>query len=235
MAWPFSRASICSCVKLVLFLCSFLLSCSLSWDSSASSLSTGTPPTWPVPVPRASPPMLPSVSSRQPSDTDREEGDIWDGLGWFRQIGSWYYHQSGPHSVHSPVLCCVWTPVGSWYQLLCPLQFAPLCRFSMVNFSYILRAPKPPWREVKESRPVRVYFWWLPPLAPHLSFYSPKRPPRGWVGELGRCARRGEGEVHIAWVHTWLALWWISLTMTDRNGVSYMPAVAMCVCYTLVC
>lgn len=81
MAWPFSRASICSCVKLVLFLCSFLLSCSLSWDSSPSSRSTGTPPPLAAPPPPASPPMLPSVSSRQPSDTARrgkgDKRDVW--------------------------------------------------------------------------------------------------------------------------------------------------------------
>lgn len=80
VAWPFSRASICSCVKLVLFLCSFLLSCSLSWDSSPSSRSTGTPPPLLTPPPPASPPMLPSVSSRQPSDTGIKEDDkrgVW--------------------------------------------------------------------------------------------------------------------------------------------------------------
>lgn len=181
------------------------------------------------PVPR--PPCCPQCPADSPQTlTERK---VTFQMGWFRKTGTTINWDRC--SVHSPVLCCVWTPVGSWYQLLCPLQLAPLCRFSMVNFSYILRVPKPPWREVKESRPERVYFWWLPPLAPHLSFYPPKCPPRRWVGELGRCARRVEGGVHIAWVHTWSALWWISLTMTDRNGVSYTPAVAMCVCYTLVC
>lgn len=93
MVWPFSRASICSWVKLVLFLCSFLLSCSLSWDSSPSSLSTGTPPPLPPPPPPASPPILPSVSSRQPSDTGGEGGDKRDG--WMSRKLAWY--NRAPH------------------------------------------------------------------------------------------------------------------------------------------
>lgn len=131
----------------------------------------------------------------------------------------------------SPVLCCVCTAVGSWYQLLGPLQFEPLCRFSMVNFSYIIRASEPPWREIKiKKRPLWVS---CPPFC-HLWLLSPSFSSLLPPGKAGK-AQGEEGGVHIAWVHTWSALWWISLMMTDRNGVSYMPAVVTCVCYTLVC
>lgn len=107
-------------------------------------------------------------------------------------------------ALFSPVLCCVWMPVGSWYQLLGPLQFEVLCRFSMVNFSYMLRASRPPCRELRECGSVRVHPC-LP--SPFASSAPPSEPPKpfswregGWVGgeTSRRRGRRGRGGVHIA-------------------------------------
>ena len=106
----------------------------------------------------------------------------------------------------SPLTCAVLCLNSSGVMvpsLLGPLQFEPLCRFSMVNFSYMLRVSKTPWKEAETScavlcvsAPVYCHLWLLAPsFSPHApSLWKSRVEGRGggeWTEGKRRWRRRG--------------------------------------------